>query len=226
MENQNNKPEEDQTEKSASKRSSKKSIRVLYREWSEYKSKEFDRLLENESQMRMMIKFFSPFWLAIIFVFILIICYPNDVGNLGYLFFIYFFTPLGMEIGVSVGLGLGIDVHLVVLFMLVIDGLSAMFLIWNLDYSRLIPGIGRLIKYSEEKGSKALKKYKWVDRLAFLGLVLFVMIPLYGTGSILGTIVGRILGVDSWKTWFAVVIGSGIRLTLLAIVGITVLSFV
>jgi uncharacterized membrane protein len=200
-------------------------LKRSYVEWRDYKNKELKRLKSEESIWRIILKFFLPIWLSIFFAFACYFIFPNDIFNLIILFGVYFISPLGMEIGVPIGIGLGLNPFLVVGFMLLVDALSAMFLIWNLDYTRLIPFIGKLIKKTEEKGSNYLKKQQWIERLAFLGLVGFVMIPLYGTGSILGSIVGRIMGMDSWKNWFAVIIGSAIRLGVSALIVVGVIEF-
>ncbi len=144
------------------------------------------------------------------------------------LFGLYFFTPLGMEIGVPVAIwpigetfhgfaGLGLDPVVAVGFMLWVDIMAAMLLTWNFWFFRILPFFGRILIWTEKMGQNAIEKYPWIGKLRLVGLVLFVMIPLYGSGSILGTVVGKALGTVNWKIWMAVVFGSGTRLSLLAL---------
>ena len=77
----------------------------------------------------------------------------------------------------------------------------------------------------EKSGEKAIKKHKWVQRIGFIGLTIFVIIPLQYTGSIVGAIVGRLLGMPPLTTMLAVVVGCFIRCTIVTLVSIGVLSF-
>jgi len=48
----------------------------------------------------------------------------------------------------------------------------------------------------------------WIKRVAFFGLVLFVVFPTSTTGSIGGSIFGRLLGLSRWLTVGGVLVGS------------------
>lgn len=142
----------------------------------------------------------------------------------------YFFMPLfGTEAAVFAGLhpnfGSPLSPAAIIAFMVFIDSVLSLFLVWNLDYAKKIPYLGKLVEWSETKGEKALMKYKWAGRLGFIGLTAFVMIPFQYTGATVGSIVGRILGMTSLMTWLAVVLGSFLRSTLITLVYIGVLSF-
>jgi uncharacterized membrane protein len=99
-----------------------------------------------------------------------------------------------------------------------------MFLVWNFDYAKKIPCLGKLVERAEESGEKAIRKYKWAKRFGFIGLVLLVMFPLQWTGSAVGSIVGRLIGMPPLMTWLAVIVGTSIRSTLTTLISIGVLS--
>lgn len=194
------------------------------------KDSEFDKLIEGKSIWIVVEKFLLPFQLAFGLAFLLYILFPDLIGKIGSLFVVYFFSPAGMEIGVAFGIleppiGLGLDPFLVVSFMLVIDSLTAMFLIWNFDYTRCIPGIGRLVKWVQGKAEKKIQKSKRFERGSFVGIIIFVLIPLYGTGAIFGGILGKLLKMNPWKHFIAIFIGSIIRLCVMALFAVSVFNF-
>ena len=139
--------------------------------------------------------------------------------------FVAYFAPFSW---VSIATGLILDIHPAALisFIIFTDADLSLFLVWNLDYAKKIPGIGKLVEGVEEGGEKAIRKYKWVKRRRVIGLVLFVMIPISWTGSAVGSIIGRLIGMTSLMTWLAVVIGSSFRSILLTtLIYIGVLAF-
>ena len=142
----------------------------------------------------------------------------------------YFFMPLfGTEAAIFAGLhpnfGIPLFPAALIAFMVFVDATLSLFLVWNLDYAKKIPYLGKLVEWTEAKGEKALRKYKWAERLGFIGLTAFVMIPFQYTGAAVGSIAGRILGMTSLMTWLAVVLGSFFRSTLITLVYMGVLSF-
>jgi len=84
----------------------------------------------------------------------------------------------------------------------------ALFLAWNLDLVYHIPGIGGLARKFRTKGKEILKEFKWVRRLAFVSIILLVIIPFQGTGAVLSSMVGRIIGLGKYKVLLAVTIGA------------------
>jgi len=190
-----------------------------YRRWRQYVSDEWDRSVEEQGTTLMLVKLFLPIGIMASVLYLASLSDKIPGHNALGLFALYLFTPAGMEAGVTYGiLDLGIWPPYVVSLILVTDCLVAMFLIWNIGYARLVPFFGPLLKRSEEGGKKTLEKYPWVSRSRFIGLVSFVLLPLWGTGSILGSLVGRIIGLESWRIFLAIMTGSVIRSTMLATV--------
>ncbi|MHC1635941.1 MAG: small multi-drug export protein [Candidatus Methanospirareceae archaeon] len=160
-------------------------------------------------------KFFIPFLIAgaaVVFLYLAGEEVYTDYAKV----FAGYFAPFSW-IPITIGLYLGIHPVALTSFITFCDALVSLFLVWNLDYAKGIPGLGRLMGRVERSGNEAIRRYKWVKRRRFMGLVLFVMIPISWTGSAVGSIVGRVIGMTPAMTWVAVVMGSSLRSILIII---------
>ena len=129
----------------------------------------------------------------------------------------YFFPPLGKESIIPSGvLVFGIDPLLMALSIAFVDIVVALFLVWNYDLAKKIPFVGKFMIKIEEKGKNVEQKYAWVKPLRFIGIVLFVMIPFQGSGGLVGSIVGRLIGMKPWNTFLAISIGAVVGCLLIA----------
>jgi uncharacterized membrane protein len=165
-------------------------------------------------------KFVIPFCLAgVMVLFFLFFVDPQMSAKYAVVFSIHSFLPSVGPI-LAIPEGLGSDIHPITLiaFIVFTDVVLALFLVWNFDYAKKIPYLGILVVKTEESGERALSKYKWAKRLGFLGVVLLVIIPIQWTGSAVGAIVGRLIGMTPLMTWLAVVLGSFLRSTLITLV--------
>ncbi len=128
----------------------------------------------------------------------------------------YFFPPLGKESIIPLGVGFGIHPLVMALSIAFVDIVVALFLVWNYDLAKKIPFVGKFITKVEEKGKNVEQKYGWIKPLRFIGIVLFVMVPFQGSGGLVGSIVGRLIGMKSWNIFFAISIGAVIGCLLIA----------
>ena len=71
-----------------------------------------------------------------------------------------------------------------------------------------IPFVGIRLQELVSDGRFILAKQPWIRRAAFFGLVGFVIFPTSTTGSIGGTIFGRLLGMTRLRVLIAIFIGS------------------
>ncbi|HJH25526.1 MAG TPA: hypothetical protein C5S37_01875 [Methanophagales archaeon] len=138
--------------------------------------------------------------------------YPNYAKVLGSYSF-----PIGGSL-VAVRPGLTLPPVSFISFVVFTDAVLALFLVWNFDYAKKIPGLGKLVERAEEGGEKAIRKYKWAKRFGFIGVVVLVIFP-FVAGSAVGSVVGRLIGITPLMTWLAVVLGTFIRSTLLIYFG-------
>jgi uncharacterized membrane protein len=91
-----------------------------------------------------------------------------------------------------------------------LDLAVAFFLTFNLDHAYRIPGFGRRLEALQRYGSEVLGERPWLRKLTSLGVVLFVMFPLTGTGAIGGSLFGRLLGLGRLRTYSSIAVGSAI----------------
>jgi len=128
----------------------------------------------------------------------------------------YFFPPLGKESIIPAGVALGIHPVVMALSIAFVDVVVALFLVWNYDLAKKIPLIGKFMMKVEEKGNVVEEKYGWIKPLRFIGIMLFVIIPFQGSGGLVGSIVGRLFGMNPWNTFFAICFGAVIGTLLIA----------
>ncbi len=165
-------------------------------------------------QMKMIAiaKLVIPFGLAGATVLFFLLTSPDTYTKYAAVFIAYA-SPIGGPL-IAVPVGLILPPANFILFVVYTDALLALFLVWNFDYAKKIPFLGKFVERAEENGEKAIKKYKWAKRFGFVGLVILVMFP-FVAGSVVGSIVGRLIGMTPLMTWLAVITGTFIRSTIL-----------
>lgn len=127
---------------------------------------------------------------------------------LGSLMLMYFFPPFGKESVIPGGIFLGFHPLVIAVAIAFVDILIGLFLIWNFDYIYFIPLLGPWVKKVEVKGHKILARRYWVQQLAFWGIVLWVIIPFQGTGAVTASIIGRLIGMNKYVIWAAIIVGA------------------
>ena len=69
--------------------------------------------------------------------------------------------------------------------------------------------IGSWLHNSRSKAKEVLNEYPGLRRMAFFGVVAFVLLPIAGTGAITGSIVARLLGLSRLAGIGAIALASG-----------------
>ena len=145
----------------------------------------------------------------------------------------YFFPPFGKETVIPLGIGIlkqgltvpFINFHVepvsvnplaIALAVAFIDIVVALFLVWNYDLAKKIPFIGKFMQKVEDVGKSSSDKYRWIKPLRFIGIVLFVMVPFQGSGGLVGSIIGRLVGMKPWTIFVGISIGAIIGCVLIA----------
>ena len=88
------------------------------------------------------------------------------------------------------------------------DFMTALFVTFHMGFLFRMPYVGPKVATLVWDGKFIMDAQPWVKRMAFLGLVLFVMFPTSTTGSIGGSIFGRLLGLSRFLTVTGVLMGS------------------
>lgn len=99
------------------------------------------------------------------------------------------------------------------------DFLCAVLWAFHIDFAFQIPWAGPKFKALVSDGRFFVEKYPWMKQATFLANLTFVIIPLAGTGSVGGSIFGRLLGMSRVATFTAVILGSVIGNSLMYFCG-------
>ena len=172
-----------------------------------------------------LIQFFLPFGIAFLVIGLLWLILPSErMLTLGFWMLIYFFPPFGKESVIPLAIAgnkldeavpfdypemfVPLEPWLIALAIAFLDIIVGLFLIWNFDFIKKIPLMGKWITKLERKGGNILKENKYIEALSFMGVVLFVMFPFQGSGGVGASIVGRSIGMNPYKVWGAIIIGA------------------
>ncbi len=147
-----------------------------------------------------------------IFIAALYVIYIYTLGEMGALLLpllaAYFFPPFGKESVIPLGISLGIHPAIMAISVAMIDVLVGLFLLWNYKALYYIPLLGKWARKTEMKAKKMIEEGRGFSKLAFLGLILFVIVPFQGSGAVSATIIGKMSGMDAKKVWLAIIIGA------------------
>lgn len=113
----------------------------------------------------------------------------------------------GAEGGVNDLAGSLSSLQLAVLIMY-LDMMVALMLAFHIGFLFRLPYIGPRIAALVKDGHFILESQPWIRRTTFIGLVAFVGFPLAATGSVGGSIFGRLLGMSRLTTFAGICVGS------------------
>ncbi|HOJ96474.1 MAG TPA: small multi-drug export protein [Methanospirillum sp.] len=150
-----------------------------------------------------------PFLVAGALIGVIFWLYDDTTAlQLGGLLLLYFVPPAGKESIIPAGIALGFPFQVMCLSIVMVDIACCLFMIWNFELICNVPYLGNIIRYLIKKGELYLAQHRWLEQLYFIGLTLFVFFPLQGTGSVSGSIIGKMLGLKSIEIFAAITIGS------------------
>ena len=86
--------------------------------------------------------------------------------------------------------------------------MAAIFVEFHMGIIFRLPYVGEKLAMLVWDGKQFLTNHRWIRRMAFVGLVMFVVFPTSTTGSIGGSIFGRLLGMGRVQTVIGVLMGS------------------
>lgn len=127
---------------------------------------------------------------------------------LGGLMLIYYIPPAGKESIIPIGIGLGIPWWIMAVSLALLDVLTSLFMILNFNIALRIPVLGPWISRFLASGDEFMEKHSWISKWSVLGVALFVLLPLQGTGGVGATLVGIITGLSPQKILLAIGCGA------------------
>ena len=95
------------------------------------------------------------------------------------------------------------------LLVLVIDVNICIALTSGVKYLERAPALGRWIRRARRRAKEILVANPGLRRMAFLGVTLFVFLPLPATGGVMGTFAARLIGLSRIAGLGAVALGAG-----------------
>ncbi len=113
----------------------------------------------------------------------------------------------GVEGGVSDFEG-GLSSFQLFLLITYLDVMLALVLAFHIGFLFRLPFIGPRVEALITDGHFILDAQPWMRRATFVGLIAFVGFPLAATGSVGGSIFGRLLGLSRPMTFLGIAIGS------------------
>jgi uncharacterized membrane protein len=162
---------------------------------------------------RRVVLIFIPVIAALLFISLLFLFLEYHVfGIMMGVMVGYTISPFGPEIVIPAGIlalqaeGLYSLTYLVIFAVVFVDVVLALFVLLNFEIITAIPLVGKWVKKSEEVFSKKLKKGR--EKLALSALALYVALPFQGSGGFVGSIMGRMVGLNKFKVFFAIILGS------------------
>lgn len=91
-----------------------------------------------------------------------------------------------------------------------LDITTAVLMTFEFDLMCRLPVIGSKIASARIQGASFLRANPWFRKYAFLGMVGFVFFPVTGTGAIVGTVIGNLLGMRRGNLVLAIALGGAL----------------
>jgi lipopolysaccharide export LptBFGC system permease protein LptF len=120
----------------------------------------------------------------------------------------YLLPPAGKETIIPIGIALGIPWWYMALAIVTVDAIAGLFMALNFALAYRIPYLGPLLLDLTKKTRQFLARHRWFASLWFFAIVLMVMVPVFGSGGIRGSVAGKILGLSTPLTLLAILTGS------------------
>ena len=95
------------------------------------------------------------------------------------------------------------------------DVMVACLLAFHIGFLYRLPSLGDKLRELQEDGKFILASNPWMKSATFAGIVAFCVFPLAATGSVGGSIFGRLLGMSRLGTFLGVVTGSALGCSLM-----------
>ena len=101
-----------------------------------------------------------------------------------------------------------------------IDLMVAFALASGLDSFERAPVLGRWLRRAHTRAREVLTEFPKLENMAFLGVVLFVLLPIASTGAVTGSFAARLVGLSRLAGVVAIAVGSAGTATVFALVAI------
>ena len=136
----------------------------------------------------------------------------------------YILPPAGKETVIPVGIALGIPWWYMALSIVMIDVETGLFMALNFDLAFRLPYLGTILADLTQKTQRFIEDHRWISGLYFFAIVLMVMVPVFGSGGVRGSITGKLLGMGTFLVFLAILAGALIGCFMIALGSAAVIS--
>ncbi|MEI7856252.1 MAG: small multi-drug export protein [Methanomicrobiales archaeon] len=120
----------------------------------------------------------------------------------------YLLPPAGKETVIPIGIALGIPWWYMALSIAMIDVETGLFMALNFDIAYRIPYVGPVLSGLTKKTEQFIAGHRWIAGFWFFVVVVMVMVPVFGSGGIRGSIAGKLLGMNTLLVFLAILAGA------------------
>ena len=120
----------------------------------------------------------------------------------------YLLPPAGKETVIPLGIALGIPWWYMAISIAMIDVETGLFMALNFDLAYRLPFLGPVLSDLTKKTQQFITEHRWLAGLWFFAIVLMVMVPVFGSGGIRGSIAGKLLGMNTPIVFLAILAGA------------------
>ncbi|MGM0405519.1 MAG: small multi-drug export protein [Thermoplasmatota archaeon] len=127
----------------------------------------------------------------------------------------YFAVGVGWVTASYFGLAAGISPWLLMILLVFVAVQSSFFVTVNYDLLEKIPLLGRLFIRTRKKAEKVINKHDLAKDISYIGIFWLMFLPVFGTGPMVMSFVGRILALQWWKVWLTISLSALVRYSLI-----------
>lgn len=141
---------------------------------------------------------------------------PSVYGPVASVFLSFFFAVgVGWITSPIIGISLEMNPIALVILLVFISSESSLIVSSNYDWLESIPLLGKGMKKLRKRASSVIKKKKLAEDAGHLSIFWLMFLPVYGTGPLVMSLVGRLLGLNWKKTWGIITLSALARFTLI-----------
>lgn len=128
----------------------------------------------------------------------------------------YIISPIGRW-AIPFAIAIGFPWWYAGLTIFFLDFIGALFMAWNSAHLFSIPKLGPMMEKTVSRFEEQISCKPWIQRFSAITLLLYLTLPIHGAGAIMGSLIGRFLGIAPWRVFGIVVAGSAIGSCVMAL---------
>jgi len=127
-------------------------------------------------------------------------------------------VPGGIDAAVPAAVAiLGLQPVPVILLVAYFDACLTLFWLWNLDHLVRFQRVDRMVARSRDRADALWERRAWLRIASGWGLAAFIFLPIPGTGSFSGIVIGKLIDLRPATIFLASLVGTGARVATLGL---------